>query len=262
MNRFDARRCQQQSPHTLILFWIACGLCACTDGVGTPLTLKVDDGGSALGSTVAGRSAARIDAGALDDDEPSLTAECKGVDETWRSSYVADEKRLFDLVNQLRASPGSLCPPPFAAAPPLDWEPALQCSARLRARAEVPPKGPNAGPTFTAVDPRSESRSQEPGTLRDRSRRAESSIQAEFLATNVSTPQGIFDALKEDPEAAVNLCYMSTWPYYQALGIARYGNVWVLDFGSTALASSGGPQRPPTSGTGTSGPGNSGAGGR
>jgi hypothetical protein len=262
MRLFDVRRWQQQSHRALFLMGIA-QLCACTDGVGTPLVAKPaasDSGSGALASSVAGHTSSRIDAGVTDDDEPQLTSSCRHQDDTWRASYAADEKKLFEQVNQLRANPSSLCPPLFVPTAPLDWDPALQCSARPRAAADDPRKGPNAGPSFLNVDVRN-SRSQEPGSVRDRSRQAETTIGAEFIAFNFSSADGIFEALRQDPEDAVNFCFLAAGAYLPALGIGKSGNVWVLDFGQTAFPSTTN-QRPPTSGSGPGGPGISGTGGR
>jgi hypothetical protein len=262
MRVLEPCRSQPQRRGATFLCGIAClFVYACDNGKGSPI-IAVDSGtGDALGGSIAGRSG-RIDASVIDDDDEvkvTQTSECKSLESMWSNAYAFDENKLFDRINQLRANPLSLCSSQFPALPPLVWDPALQCSARLRlAGGEGGPRGPSSGPsyysTFDSFDPRG----PDQGPLHDREKLANARVDAEVIFSNVSKVDAVLDVLEEKPEWAGNFCIIAVTPILSVVGIARYGNVWVLDFGSTAS----GTPRSPSTGMGNAGSGNSGTGGR
>jgi len=257
----ESRRSQPQRRGATFLCGIAClFVYACTGGKGSPIIAVDADAGDALAGSIGGRSG-RSDAAVTDVDEPKVTqtSECRRVESMWQSSYASDENKLFERINQLRANPASLCSSQFPGLPPLEWDPALQCSARLRlAGGEGGPRGPNSGPsyysTFDSFDPRG----PDQGPLHDREKLANARVDAEVIFSNVSKVDAVLDVLEETPEYAGNFCIIAVTPFITVVGIARYGNVWVLDFSSTAS----GTPRTPSTAMGTSGSGNSGTGGR
>jgi hypothetical protein len=241
-------------------------LCACTEGKGTPLRLA-DGGGedSEAGSggtttSTAGHSGARaIDASVDIDDEPMLNSKCRDLEKSWSAAYTADEKKLVDELNELRADPNGFCATlVFAPPEPLVLDPVLRCAARMRFEYSNGPKSNGGSPTLTPTY-FSGQRSQEQMEVRQREKDAEATrIEAEIVFTNMSSAEGLraaLDSASSDPQRAAGFCWavMQTWK----VGIARSGSVWVADFGRGSPSST----RPPT-GTGPSGPGNSGTGGR
>jgi hypothetical protein len=267
MKSFESRSHQPQLRGPAFLCGIACLLlCACTDGKGSPIILR-DGAGNTLDSSVAGRSG-RADAGPVDNDEDqpqpvaSLTSDCKRTDSMWPSGFGADEQKLLARINQLRANPASLCPPPPFGAPtalaPLEWDPRLQCSARLRLLVESEPRGPGSGASYSATYGDNPRMQQNQSALHDREKRADVQIDAEIIFTNVGSVEGVIDTLESNSNYAGSFCFVAVGPFLPMMGAARYMNVWVLDFGSGASDS------PHSSNTGMSGSGsgNSGSGGR
>jgi hypothetical protein len=272
MNLFHGRRPQQQLSRALFLTGMAWLMCACTDGVGTPLVLAADagdGGGVALGSS--GRSGSRIGTGtgmdaSLDDDSRTQTTECAKIESMWPSKYATDETKLIDQINLIRAGNG-LCSRGFVPLVALESDDAVQCTGRLRVVEEPAPKGPVSRPMVAIEwDVDNDRKAPEPDGLRDRQRRAGvegTRVVAEIVITNASTVDGIFDALGQDPDQAASFCSVAMNPAFTLLGAAHYGTVWVLDFG-TPYATPVTPPRSPNAanpGAGTSGPGNSGTGG-
>jgi hypothetical protein len=265
MNDFEPRRCQQQSHGTFLQVAIACLLvCACDDGIARPLVLSdasVDGGGSsALGSSTAGRRAARVDASVDDDDDDvTETTECAKLRSTWPARFAADEVKLIEQINLMRSNATAPCAAPFTLPQPLEADPRFQCTARLRLPEDSSVRAPNTRPSIMPVYDLDQ-KSQEPNGLRDRQKRAglkEARVVAEFVFYNVGNVEGIFEALREDPEAATDFCMIATTPFLTLVGAARYANVWVLDFGGAPPST-----HPTNSGTGNSGSGTSGTGGR
>jgi hypothetical protein len=263
MSDFEPRRCQQQS-RALFSAAIACLLlCACDDGRGRPIEFLPDgsvDGGGGNALESAGRSGSLRDANV--DDEATETLECEHTEHTWPAAYATDEMKLLEQINLLRTTNG-MCTHPFGATPlALESDANLRCSARLGVPKD--PRGPGGGrPTFELawnVEP--EQKPAEPGGIRDRGRRAavkDAKVLAEIVVRGVSSVNGIMDFLREDPDFAAGLCSLVTYPPFSIVGVARSGNVWVLDF---AVRIGSGPPHPTSSGTGNSGPGTSGTGGR
>lgn len=261
MHGFVGRRRQQQFASFFGTMCLA--LCACTDGKGVPLMFA--DGGEAgtsgTGTSSAGHSGMHaIDASVdIDDDEPVLTSECRQKTSMWPASYTADEDKLLDELNKLRANPTTLCPSPFALPDPFAADGPLQCAARLRAREESGYPKSGGSPGYTAAYYFAQ-RSQDPD-VRDREKRAGSTrIDAEITFYNVASVASLLDALAAHRDEIGDFCGLATNPLLPFVGIGRHGNVWVLDL-SSGLRS---PTRPPTSGSGmgSSGPGNSGTAGR
>jgi hypothetical protein len=237
-------------------------LCACTDGEGTPLRLRDDRGGEEAGSggtttSSAGHSGMRsVDTSVTIDDDPELNSECRGLDGSWPAMYATDEKKLVEELNELRSDPNGLCASPFFTPPEqLVLDPVLRCAARMRFKDSGGPKS-NGGPPSFAATYFSGQRSQEQMGVREREKDSESTrIEAEIVFVNMNSAEGLHSALESagsDPQKVGSFCYavMQFW----MVGIARYGSVWVADFGRGQPSS--------TRSMGPSGPGNSGTAGR
>jgi hypothetical protein len=258
---------RRRQPQIAFVCAVTCLLlCACTDGKGTPLRLAdgVDGGedseAGSGGTTTsnAGHSGMRsIDASEDVDDEPVLNSKCRSKDATWLAANAADERRLLEALNELRADPNGFCPPFPLLSPELEMNPALQCAARMRFDEMGAPRSSGGPPSYSAYLTNQRSQDQ---TFRDREKKADATrIDAEiaFVNMSASSVDSVVTALESsgDPSKFGSFCYALT--QNSLAGIARSGNVWVVDLGRGSQSST----RPP-SGTGPSGPGNSGTGGR
>jgi hypothetical protein len=247
----------------LILCGVTCLLLwACTDGEGTPLRLR--DGGEEAGSggtttSSAGHSGARSVDASVDsgDEQPALNSECRGLENSWPPTYLSEEKKLLAELNELRADPNGFCAALFFPPPEeLTLDPVLRCAARMRFQDSGGPKSNSGPPSFTAAY-FSGPRSQDAMGVREREREADSTrIDAEIVFVNMNSADDLAAALESsssDPQKFGSFCYAVM--QYWMVGIARYGSVWVADFGRGQPSST-------RSGMGPSGPGNSGTAGR
>jgi hypothetical protein len=228
----------------------ACLLCACSEGVVQPLILASLDGGDAATvSVTAGRSSQRADGGGETDvDEPAtseLTSECQLVNgSTWPTEYAADATKLVQQINTLRTTTTGVCGPTFGPFFALEQDPTFMCAARLRLPDRSAQRNPNSPPSATQwIDREQKTEANDP---RDRGKRAGvkdngAKIVSEIIFFNFTTVEEILDAVEDDPGVSQKFCSTALFPLLTLVGAARYGNVWVLDFGSPT----GGTGRPP-----------------
>jgi hypothetical protein len=217
-----------------------------------PLILAPLDGGDAATlSVTAGRPSQRADSGMeMDEPEPAtsqLTSECQLVNgSSWPTEYALDAAKLVQQINTLRTATTGACGPTFGPFFALEQDPTFQCAARLR----LPDRSSQRNSTTASSVTQWIDRDQktEPNDPRDRGKRAGvkdngAKIVSEIIFFNFATVEEILDAVEDDPGVSQKFCSTALFPLLTLVGAARYGNVWVLDFGSVN-GSSGRPPGP------------------